>query len=68
MNKSILTRLITGSLLLVVMIALLGACFFVGLRVDRAAAADARRLSGVMERVQQITLHASYLLHDGSMD
>ncbi len=68
MNKSILTRLIMGSVLLVITIALLALCFFAGLRVDRLAANDARRLSQILERIQSVNLTASFLLSDASME
>ncbi|HET6452711.1 MAG TPA: methyl-accepting chemotaxis protein, partial [Spirochaetia bacterium] len=68
MNRSILTRLITGSLLLVVTIAVLALCFFAGLRIDRTAADDARRLSAIADRIQSINLRASFLVSDDSPD
>jgi methyl-accepting chemotaxis protein len=66
MKKSILTRLIAGSLLLVITIALLALCFVAGLRVDRTVADDARRLTAILERVQFITLRTSMLPSDAS--
>jgi methyl-accepting chemotaxis protein len=66
MKKSILTRLIAGSLLLVITIALLAVCFVAGLRVDRTVADDARRLTAILEKVQFITLRASMLTSDAS--
>jgi methyl-accepting chemotaxis protein len=68
MNKSILRRLIMGSLLLVVTIALLAVTFFLGLRVDRMAADDAHRLSSILERLQSVNLRASMLLSDDALD
>jgi len=68
MKKSILTRLIGCSLLLVVTIALLGVYFVVGVRVDSTVAADARRLTAIQERVQFITLRASMLGFDASAE
>ena len=64
MKKSIITRLIGGSLLLLVTIVLLALCFVAGVRVDRTVADDARRLTSILERVQFITLRASLIPTD----
>ncbi|MGO9310559.1 MAG: methyl-accepting chemotaxis protein [Spirochaetia bacterium] len=66
MKKSILTRLIGGYILLLVTIALLAVCFAFGVRVDRIAADDARRLTAILERVQAITLGASRISTDAT--
>jgi len=68
MKKSILTRLIGGSLLLLVTIGLLAVCFVVGVRVDRTVSDDARRLTAIVEKVQFITLRASMLATDTTLD
>jgi methyl-accepting chemotaxis protein len=68
MKKSILTRLIGGYLLLLVTIALLAVCFVAGVRIDRAVADDARRLTAILERVQFITLRASLISSDATLD
>ncbi|MGA2639752.1 MAG: methyl-accepting chemotaxis protein [Spirochaetia bacterium] len=68
MKKSILTRLIGGSLLLLVTIALLAVCFVAGVRIDRTVANDARRLTAILERVQFINLRASLISSDATID
>ena len=64
MKRSILARLITGSLLLAVAIALLGVYFVVGTRVERTVDDDARRLAAVQDKVQLITIRAGMLGFD----
>ena len=66
MKKSILTRLIGASLLLVFTIALLGVYLVVGMRVDRTVAEDSRRLTAIQDSIQLITLRASMLGFDAS--
>ncbi len=68
MKKSILTRLIGGYILLLVTIALLAVCFAFGVRVDRTAADDARRLTAILERVRVVTLRASLMSTDATPD
>jgi methyl-accepting chemotaxis protein len=68
MKKSILTRLIGGCLLLLVTIAILAVCLVMGMRIDRMAADDARRLTAILERVQFITLRASLISSDATID
>jgi methyl-accepting chemotaxis protein len=68
MRKSILTRLIGGTILLVVTIALLALCFFAGLRVDRTIDDDANLLSRIQSRVQAVTLHVGLMLASDSQD
>ncbi len=67
MKKSILTRLIGGTVLLVVTIALLALCFFAGLRVDRTIAEDANLLTEILQNVQTASLHAGLLLSADSV-
>ena len=68
MKKSILTRLIGGSLLLSIAIVLLGVYFAVGTRVDRAVTEDARRLGEIQDRLQLIVLRAAMLGFDATPD
>jgi methyl-accepting chemotaxis protein len=68
MKKSIITRLIGGSLLLLVTIVLLALCFVAGVRVDRTVADDARRLTSILEKVHFITLRASLMPADATAE
>jgi len=68
MRKSILTRLIGGTVLLVVTIALLVLCIFAWLRVDHMVADDESLLTGILQKVQSVTLRASLLLSDSSVE
>jgi methyl-accepting chemotaxis protein len=68
MKKSILTRLIGGTVLLVVTIALLALCFFAGLRLDRTIAEDSNLLAEIQRNVQTASLHAALLLSADSVD
>ncbi len=61
MKKSILGRLIGGSLLLTVAVALLGVCFVAGMRIERTIGDDARRLTAIQDRLQLIMLRAGML-------
>jgi methyl-accepting chemotaxis protein len=67
-RKSILKRLILGTVLLVVTIVLLALCFFAGLRVDRTIAEDANLLTEILSNVQTASLHAGLLLSADSVD
>ena len=66
MKKSIFTRLIGGTLLLVVAILLLVACFIVGLRVDRVINDDANLLARIQAKAQSVALHVGLLLSSDS--
>ena len=68
MKKSILSRLIGCSLLLVVTMALLGMYFVVEARVNRTISEDSLRLTAIQQRVQLITLRASMLGFDASLE
>jgi methyl-accepting chemotaxis protein len=68
MKKSILGRLIGGSLLLTVAIALLGAYFVAGMRVERTIGDDARRLAAIQDRLQLIMLRAGMLGFDATAE
>jgi len=68
MRKSILTRLIGGTVLLVVTIALLAVCLLAGLRVEHMVADDENLLTGILQKVQSITLRASLLLSDSTVE
>jgi methyl-accepting chemotaxis protein len=61
MKSSIVTKLIGGSVLLVVTIALLALCFSVGILVDNVVASDARYLTSVADKLYLITLRARLL-------
>ncbi len=68
MKKSILTRLIGGSLLLTAAVALLGVYFVVGVRVERIIGDDARRLVAIQDRLQLIMLRAGMLGFDATAE
>jgi methyl-accepting chemotaxis protein len=66
MKKSILTRLIGGSVLLVVTVALLAVCVAGEARLARAVTDDSHRLARVLENLHLITLRASMLTSEAS--
>jgi len=68
MRKSIMTKLIGGSILLVVTIVLLALCFGAGALVDRAIADDTRYFTSLEEKLQFITVRASLLSSSASPD
>ncbi len=68
MKKSIITRLIGGSLLLLLTIALLAVWFWMGVRVDRIIDADAAAFISVTEKVRLIGLRASMICADGTAE
>ncbi|HTZ52279.1 MAG TPA: methyl-accepting chemotaxis protein, partial [Spirochaetia bacterium] len=68
MKKSILSRLVGGTILLVVTILLLALCFLAGLRVNRIIADDTGLLVKVQAGVQAINLHVGLLLSSTSAD
>jgi methyl-accepting chemotaxis protein len=68
MRKSIMAKLIGGSILLVVTIVLLALCFAAGAIVDRAIADDARHLTILGEKLSFITVRASLLSSSASPD
>jgi methyl-accepting chemotaxis protein len=61
MKRSFVTRLVGGSVLLVVTIALLALCFAAGAVIDRAAADDARMLTLVASKLHLINQRAAAL-------
>jgi methyl-accepting chemotaxis protein len=68
MKKSIMAKLIGGSVLLVVTIALLALCFTAGAVVDRAIADDARHFTSLQEKLSFLTIRAGLLSMAGSPD
>ena len=65
MKRSIMTKLIGGSVLLVATIVLLALCFVAGALVDRAVVDDARSLSSVASKLSVVTLRAVMLAQSG---
>jgi methyl-accepting chemotaxis protein len=68
MRKSIMAKLIGGSVLLVVTIILLALCFVAGAFVDRAIADDARYFTSLEEKLSFVTVRASLLSTSASPD
>jgi methyl-accepting chemotaxis protein len=68
MKKSIMAKLIGGSVLLVVTIVLLALCFAAGAVVDRAIADDARYFTSLQEKLSFMTIRASLLSTSASPD
>jgi methyl-accepting chemotaxis protein len=68
MRKSIMTKLIGGSVLLLVTIVLLALCFAAVAFVDRAIADDARYFTTLEEKLSFISVRASLLSTSGSPD
>jgi methyl-accepting chemotaxis protein len=68
MRKSIMAKLIGGSVLLVVTIFLLALCFVAGAFVDRAIAEEARYFTSLEEKLSFVNVRASLLSTSASPD